>query len=423
MNFSSGDTSNNGTNDTKTASTACYVNDPFSLKLGRVIAYSVLIFASLVGNILIVALVCRYGRARKTINLAVVNMAVANLVITTVYMPRLIPMFLVGSVWLVEGDFGYALCKIIPFLHTVAIIASVLTLLTSSLDTFCAVVFPLKNPFTTKVAKLAIFLTWALAIVARLPYLISLRTKTSKGRQTCGSDLRKVFNHENARDIYYTFLLVTFCALPWLTILIFYLIIAIILKTGKTPRQESATAARLKGLRVKATRNVIKMMIVITLVFLICWITYFLAQVAFSRVPCSFRFWRMFLAHCNCAINPVLFAVFNTTVRRGIKDIMRKIRASPRHNYICDTFLGSVFQTTTIKQRKLYISPAENKVESPAFSIKATINMTNLGKTKRRVATRRKIANEAELGVVNHGNQENNSFPIATLSFNTLKKI
>lgn len=418
MNFASGDTFNNGTNEAKTASTACYVNDPFSIKLARVIAYSVLIFASLVGNILIVALVCRYGRTRKTINLAVVNMAVANLVITTVYMPRLIPMFLIGTVWLVEGDLGYALCKLIPFLHTVAIIASVLTLLASSLDTFCAVIFPLKNPYTTKVARLAIFLTWALAIVARLPYLISLRTKTSNGKQTCGSDLRRVFNHDNARDIYYTFLLVTFYALPWLTIFLFYLIIAIKLKTGKTPRQEIATAARLKGLRLKAIRNVIKMMIITSLVFLICWIAYFLAQVAYSRVPCSFRFWRMFLAHCNCAINPVLFAVFNTTVRRGIKEILRKTRASPRLN----TFLGSVLQSSTINKRKLYISPAKDNDESPGIFIKGTINMRNLGETKRRAATRRKIGIEAELGVVNHGSHEKtNKFPNATLSFNTLK--
>lgn len=422
MNFSSNDTSSIGTSDTKTASTACYVNDPFSIKLARIVAYSVLILASLIGNMLIVMLVGKYGRARKTINLAVVNMAVANLVITTVYMPRLIPMFMIGTVWLVEGDLGYALCMIIPFLHHVAIIASVLTLLTSGLDTFCAMVFPLKKPFTTKVARLAIFLTWALAIVARLPYLISLRTKTSKGKQTCGSDLNKLFNNENARDIYYMFLFVMFYVLPWLAIFIFYLIIAIKLKTGKTPRQESATAARLKELRVKATRNVIKMMIVITLVFLICWIAYFLAQIAYSKVPCSFRFWRLFLAHCNCAINPVLFAVFNTTVRRGIKDVARKFRTSPRHNYVCDTFLGSIFQTTTIKKRKLYMSPAKRKGRSLTFSINATINMATVGESNRRAATRRKVDNVAEVGIVNQGEiEENNSSPNETLSFNTLK--
>ena len=423
MKFSSNDTSGNVTSGTTTASTACYVNDPLSIKLARVVAYSVLILASLIGNILIVTLVCKYGRARKTINLAVVNMAVANLVITTVYMPRLIPMFLIGTAWLVEGGLGYALCKIVPFLHHVAIISSVLTLLTSGLDIFCAVVFPLKNAFTTKVARLAIFLTWALAIAARLPYLISLRTKTSKGKQTCRSDLKKTFNNEDARKIYYTFLFVMFYVVPWMAIFILYLIIAIKLKTGKTPRQESTTAVRLKELRVRATRNVIKMMIVITLVFLVCWIAYFLAQVGFKNVPCSFRFWRLFLAHCNCAINPVLFVIFNTTVRRGIQDIARRFRALHRHNYVCDTSLGTIFQTTIIKKRKLYISPGKHKSRSrsKAFSINATINMTTAGESNRRAATRTKVGDADELGIGNLGIEENYRSPSGSFTLNTMK--
>ena len=416
MNFSSNDTASNGTSSTSTVSTACYVNNAFSIKVARIVAYSVLILASLIGNILIVTLVCKYGRARKTINLAVLNMAVANLVITTVYMPRLIPMFLIGTVWLVEGDFGYALCKMVPFLHHVAIIASVLTLLTSGLDTFCAVVFPLKTIFTTKVARLAIFLTWALAIAARLPYLMSLRTKTSKGKQICGSDLSTLFNNENARDIYYTFLFVMFYVLPWLAIFIFYLIIAIKLKTGKTPLQESTTAARLKELRVKATRNVIKMMTVITLVFLVCWIAYFLAQVAFGTVPCSFRFWRLFLAHCNCAINPVLFVVFDPTVRTGIKDIARKYRASHRLSYVCDTF----FSTAATKKQKLSISPTKRKSRAWEFSINATTNTTTVGESGRRTLTRRNVGNADDLGIRNQGIEENHNSPNECLSFSTL---
>lgn len=423
MNFSSNnDTFISGTgNSSSTVSTACYVNDPFSVKLGRIIAYSVVMFASLFGNIFIVAVVSKYGRKRKTINLAVVNMAVANLVITTVYMPRLIPMYLKGTVWLVEGDLGYALCKIVPFLHTVAIIVSVLTLLTSSLDTFCAVVFPLKNPFTVKVAKFGIFLTWTLAIIARVPYFIALRTKTSKGKQTCGSNLKKALNNEDARDIYYTFLFITFYAVPWLVIFALYLTIAIKLKTGKTPRQERTTAARLDRMRVRATRNIVKMMIVITLVFLVCWITYFLAQIAYSKVPCSFRFWRMFLAHCNCAISPILFAIFNTTIRRGIKDIVKKLRPPPRDFHESDTFLGCLFRKQAGMRRKVYTISPTQRGRSAAFSIDASINMSELSQMNRRVATRRKIRGKSELGIINLGNQDNNSFTNAVLSFNTLK--
>ena len=250
-----------------------------------------------------------------------------------------------------------------------------------------------------------------MAIAARLPYLMSLRTKTSVDKQTWGSDLSKLFNNEDAREIYYTFVFVMFYVLPWLAIFIFYLVIAIKLKTGKTPRQESATAARLKERRVKATRNVIKMMIVITLVFLVCWIAYFLAQVTFRNVPCSFRFWRLFLAHCNCAINPVLFVVFNPTVRRGVKDIARKYRASHRLSYVCETH----FSTLTAKKRKLYISPTKRKSRSSVFSINGTIYMTS-----RRTSTRRNVDNADELAIENQGIDENQNSPNECLSFSAL---
>jgi len=337
-------------------------------------------------------------------------MAVASLVITTTYMPRLIPMFLVGTVWLVDGDMGYALCKIVPFLHGVAILASVLTLLASSFDTFCAVVFPMKKPFNAKVAKFAIFLTWALAIVGRLPYLIALRTKISQGRQVCSSSLNNAFNNENSREIYYTFLLVTFYALPWLAIFSFYTAIVIKLKTGKTaPRQESMiTAMRLNRARGKATRNVIKMMLIITLVFLVCWIAYFLAQLAFSKVPCSFRFWRLFMAHCNCAINPILFAVYNTTVRRGIKDIARKSRSF----YNCANFSRSTVGQNTLKSKKIYIFPKRRINES--------MNMTNFSRAIRKGASRRKVG-EAELRIINGGVQKNSMNATAVLSFKALE--
>ena len=247
--------------------------------------------------------------------------------------------------------------------------------------------------------------------MGRLPYLIALRTKISKGRQVCGSSLNNAFNNENSREIYYTFLLVTFYALPWLAIFSFYTTIVTILKTGKTaPRQERMiTAMRLNRTRGKATRNVIKMMLIITLVFLVCWIAYFLAQLAFSKVPCSFRFWRLFMAHCNCAINPVLFAIFNTTLRRGVKDIARKSRSF----YNWANFPRSTLRQNTLNRRNIYIFPKR--------PINESMNMTNFSRAIRKGVSRRKVG-EVELGIMNGGIQKNSINTTAVLSFKTLEK-
>ena len=419
MNFASNNSSlNEPGNEASSSSTACYVNDTWSVKLGRIIAYSVLILASLLGNIFIIAVVHKYGKTRKTVNYAVVNMAAASLIITTTYMPRLIPMFLIGSDWLVQGSAGYALCKTVPFLHGVAILASVMTLLASSVDTFLAVVFPLKKLFTPKVAKLAIFLTWALSVISRLPYLLALKTKMSGARQICSGRLDNAFSNENARAIYYTFLLITFYAFPWLAILIFYSTVAFILKRGKTPRQEGITAVRLNRARGRATKKVLKMMVVITIVFLVCWITYFLVFLIFSKVPCSVRFWRLFLAHCNCAINPILFSVFNTTVQRGIRDVLRKCRGSARQSSDSDGFLGSIF-TRAMKRKKMYISPRRKPT---AFSIDVSLNMATFnGISRKTEASRGKVA-ESELGsIINEGFYRKASYTNSIISFRNLE--
>lgn len=397
--------SNSTTQGQENASTLCFVNDPNSIKLGRVIAYSTLILISLIGNVLTVtAILQRQRRTRKTITYSVVNMTVANLVITVSYMPRLIPMFLIGVEWLIVGPLGYALCKLVPFLHGVAIVASILNLLFTSLDMFLVVVFPMKRFSSTKAARLGVLLTWTLAIIARLPYLIALRTKVSKqGLHVCSSSLSNAFGNGNeAREIYYTVLLITFYAIPWVAIFCFYLAIVVILGKGQTPGQRNATAICVREARVKAVRSIMKMMVAITFMFLTCWITYFSAMLAFKTVPCSFRFWRMFLAHSNCAISPILVASFNKNIRKGIKTILYKSKL-----FYCIRSSSRV---------------ARFSLRGPtSFSVNEYMDVADFGRINRRGVIRWKRGS-VDLANVNEGICTSSVRETPILTFKTLQK-
>ena len=256
MTFSASNSSIYARNKSQEGST-CFLDDPIGVKLGRVFAYSALILVSLAGNVLIMKAILKHGRTRKTITYFVVNMTAANLVITTVYMPRLIPMFLFGMTWFVDGTLGFVLCKLVPFVHGVAILASILNLLASSLDTFRAVVFPMKTLSSAKAAKIGVFLTWALSIIARLPYFVALRTKIYKGRQICSSVLGNAFSNENSRDVYYVCLLVIFYAVSWVAIFFSYTIVVVVLRT-RAPGQEDATAVHRRRARGTAVLSIIK---------------------------------------------------------------------------------------------------------------------------------------------------------------------
>ena len=89
----------------------CFVDDLVIVKVARFMVYSVILLTSLVANSMTVFLIWKKKRMRKTVNYFIVNMAVSDLLITTVYMPRQMIKFFIGSQWIVGGAFGAVLCK------------------------------------------------------------------------------------------------------------------------------------------------------------------------------------------------------------------------------------------------------------------------------------------------------------------------
>lgn len=133
---------------------------------------------------------------RKTINYSIVNMAVSDFIITSVYMPRQMTK-LIATTWMVQGTFGAISCKAVPTLHVIAILASILTLLAISVDRFSAVVFPMRLVFTRGRVKVAVVLIWVVSIAARLPYLFALKLKnkfcTVYYTKTYGAGVKQIY--------------------------------------------------------------------------------------------------------------------------------------------------------------------------------------------------------------------------------------
>ena len=294
----------------------CFVDDLVIVKVARFLLYSVILLTSLVANSMTVFLIWKKKRMRKTVNYFIVNMAVSDLLITTVYMPRQMIKFFIGPQWNVGGDFGAVLCKVVPSLHVIAVLASILTLVAISMDRFFVVVFPMKTVFSERRVKMTVSLIWLLSIAARVPYFYALEIKG----QSCTVHFDTVFG-VGARNIYSMSLLIGFCIIPLVAVTTLYSITIASLKLHKSPGNET-TARPADRIRQRATKKILKMACSITVVFILCWTPYFAAQIAYNRVPCEFRFWRIFLAHSNTALNPLLYAVFNQEFRQGYKHIL-----------------------------------------------------------------------------------------------------
>ena len=91
----------------------------------------------------------------KTItNYLIANMAVSDILITVLAVPRKITEILLGPRrWLIDGLLGSVLCKSVYFFQDITIGVSILSLSAIAIDRYRGIVFPLRKQFR-KPAKL-----------------------------------------------------------------------------------------------------------------------------------------------------------------------------------------------------------------------------------------------------------------------------
>ena len=140
-------------NSSSRSSSACPVDARVASTL-KAVAYAIIITVSLIGNIATIVAVRRDKVMKKTINLFIANICVADLVITFVYLPRLLSRYWISSTqWMIGGTLGTVLCKVVPYINHVAVIVSILMLLALSIDRFQRCCLPFETSCLRKDRK------------------------------------------------------------------------------------------------------------------------------------------------------------------------------------------------------------------------------------------------------------------------------
>ena len=316
----------NCSNSTPKVQAFCFEKDEAYVTALRILAYSVVVLVSLVGNTLVLGVsVWQDRKMKRNMNYFIANMAVADLTITIVYMPRIIAAMAVGFEWLVGGTVGVVLCKLVPFLHHVTILVSVLSLVGLSFERYLAVAtnWP-RNILSERRTKMIIFLIWVVSLGVRLPHAIALTYKRSKGGDfICATEFNDLFGSSKARKLYDNLLAAIFYALPLALLIIFYTMAMLKLRKHRASMESLCSAQHSKRVRETNCR-LFKMMLAVTTAFVLCWAAYFIARRAIlkTRISCEVRFWRVFLAHTNSALTPCMYAFFSKKYRRGFANII-----------------------------------------------------------------------------------------------------
>ncbi|KAL3198122.1 hypothetical protein MRX96_014555 [Rhipicephalus microplus] len=285
-------------------------------------AYLATIAVAAVGNTCVILTVALNRSLRTTINCYLTNLAVADAIISMFCMW----VYLVKNLsdWYVLGAF---MCRIEGFAQMTAVTCSVLTLSAISCDRFTAILYPFRARITKQRTGGVLAAVWLLSATVASPLLLYTTPYNVQWTDVeltyCGESWPQRIEWDPVeqacvarspfKQLYYTAVTVALFFVPVLVMSSAYALILHALWRDRHPGEANANNALLHS---RAKRKVVKLVCVVLLVFVLCWMP-FQVIVLFSQfrdngihsqpLPSWFSpasFWCTYLAYANSALNP-----------------------------------------------------------------------------------------------------------------------
>nr|AJD38842.1 short-wavelength sensitive opsin 2B [Merluccius polli] len=267
-------------------------------------------------NALTIACTVQYKKLRSHLNYILVNLAVANLIVSAV--GSFTCFFCFAFRYMVLGPLA---CKIEGFCATLGGMVSLWSLAVVAFERWLVICKPLGNfTFRSKHAIVGCALTWVFALIASLPPLFGWSRYIPEGMQcSCGPDWYTSDNKYNNES--YVIFLFCFCfAIPFTTILFCYSQLLFTMKMAAKAQAESASTQ-------KAEREVTRMVVVMVIGFLVCWLPYvsFSLWVVNNRgQPFDLRLATIpsCFSKASTVYNPVIYILLNKQFRSCMMKMM-----------------------------------------------------------------------------------------------------
>ena len=186
---------------------------------------------------------------KKPINYFIANMASSDLLFPIFSIPWNLSHLHTNS-WLIGGQLGQALCKLLPFFGNVSLVVSIQNLTLIAVDRFGAVVFPLRSLLIrSKLCLFFILTTWIVAVAIKLPFLFSFELVEYPEGTRCVPKWRKASRERSSFASFELAFCILFIYIPVLLLCILYSIIVIKLKTQAHPGEQSANTQQQRDRR------------------------------------------------------------------------------------------------------------------------------------------------------------------------------
>lgn len=294
---------------------------PQNIQLGVTI-FAVLIFIlALIGNIVVIYIVCTVNAMRSSTNTLIANMAIADLLMT-IDIPYILKFFYVHDKWF--GTFmGTVLCKFFHSAQVGSLTASVFSLVAISLDRSFAILFPMKTVMTKNVVRFAIAVVWLGALAFSLPVMVASKTKQFNG--TDFLSCAEVWAPMSA-STYSLVLIIGGYFIPLIIIAVVYSLAGIRLWSRQLPGHKNLVSNKKAQ---SSSRRATAMLITVVIVFALSWLPFQTLEMLrgfnkplFYSLPIELRYTTPWFGYANSAINPILYVIFSENYRQEFYRIL-----------------------------------------------------------------------------------------------------
>ncbi|XP_076239430.1 orexin/Hypocretin receptor type 1-like [Calliopsis andreniformis] len=341
-----------------------------------IILYVPVMVIAVTANVLVIAVVFKYHYMRSVTNYFVVNLSVADLLVTTICMPVAVSQA-ISIVW----DHGEIMCKLSSYLQGVAVAASVFTITAMSIDRYLAIRNPIvfRRVFKGKSTVPVIVGLWMVALIIFAPVLRVMtlyNPATEVSNITFHGSWAKMGNFsQNTSHVSrlppafyicspsgrsdiraHLFGVVCFVlvyAIPGFVVVLSYSMMGRTLCSRRPPfdcDSVGGSASSQQSFRlVRERRRIAWILMLLAVLFALCWLPYNvlmllidLGAVGEGTIITNCVSYCLFLGHANSALNPVVYCFMTRKFRRSVSEILCRgshglARRNPRRRSVQGT--------------------------------------------------------------------------------------